>query len=274
MLRLKELREERKINMRQAAKALGIPYTTYISYEKGDREPNSEMLIVLADFYNCSIDYLVGRSEDRIDDSVLDKANAIEDDVLAFYGNLYEAQKAQQIIDSNPFTGYRLINENEAEMVKKYRTLDEYGKRVVDTVLDIEAERCIQSDESEPSDVIEIRISQLAASAGTGDPLGDEVYETITVKRTPESERADFAIRVDGDSMETTFSDGDILLVESTPQINAGDIGIFVVNGEGYVKEFGGDRLISHNTAYGDIMLHDYDMIMCSGKVIGTAEIV
>ena len=67
MIRIKELREKKGINMRQTAKELGIPYTTYISYEKGDREPNSEMLIELAEFFHCSIDYLLGRSEDVID---------------------------------------------------------------------------------------------------------------------------------------------------------------------------------------------------------------
>lgn len=46
------------------------------------------------------------------------------------------------------------------------------------------------------------------------------------------------------------------------------------VNSEGFVKEFGGDRLISHNDAYDDIMLHDYDMLMCFGKVIGVAEVI
>ena len=68
MLRLKELREAKNLNMRQAAMALEIPYTTYISYEKGDREPNSEMLILLAGFFNCSVDYLIGRDESTIND--------------------------------------------------------------------------------------------------------------------------------------------------------------------------------------------------------------
>lgn len=84
MLRLKELREDRQLNMRQAAKALGIPYTTYISYEKGEREPNSEMLINLAEFFNCSIDYLVGRSDQIIDDKTWDEhAKKFEDEVNA-----------------------------------------------------------------------------------------------------------------------------------------------------------------------------------------------
>ncbi|CDA71490.1 sOS-response transcriptional repressors (RecA-mediated autopeptidases) [Ruminococcus sp. CAG:579] len=58
--RLKELRQKRKLNMKQAAQQLGIPYTTYVGYEKNEREPNSEVLLQLANFYNCSVDYLLG----------------------------------------------------------------------------------------------------------------------------------------------------------------------------------------------------------------------
>lgn len=64
MFRIKELRESKGINMKEAARLLGIPYTTYVNYEKGLREPTSEMLIQIADFYNVSIDYLVGRNSD------------------------------------------------------------------------------------------------------------------------------------------------------------------------------------------------------------------
>lgn len=61
MLRIKELREKKGINMREAARMLKMPYTTYVNYEKGQREPTSEVLIQLADFYNTSVDYIVGR---------------------------------------------------------------------------------------------------------------------------------------------------------------------------------------------------------------------
>lgn len=56
--------------MKEAAKALDIPYTTYISYEKYDnkdvrREPNSETLIRIADFYGVTVDYLIGKSDHK-----------------------------------------------------------------------------------------------------------------------------------------------------------------------------------------------------------------
>ncbi len=56
---IKKLRLEKGYNMKQVAKALNLPYTTYVSYERGDREPNSEVLIKIADFYNTTVDYVL-----------------------------------------------------------------------------------------------------------------------------------------------------------------------------------------------------------------------
>lgn len=61
MFHIRELREAKGINMREAARLLDMPYTTYVNYEKGLREPTSEVLIQIADFYGTTIDYLVGR---------------------------------------------------------------------------------------------------------------------------------------------------------------------------------------------------------------------
>lgn len=60
MIRLKELRLDHHWNMKETAEMIGIPYTTYISYEKGEREPNYEMLLKLASFFDVSTDYLLG----------------------------------------------------------------------------------------------------------------------------------------------------------------------------------------------------------------------
>lgn len=62
MDRLRELRDEAGKTMRQTAEEIGIPYTTYVSYEKGAREPNSEMLVKIAEYYCTTVDYLLGRS--------------------------------------------------------------------------------------------------------------------------------------------------------------------------------------------------------------------
>lgn len=277
-MRLKELRIKRNLNMRQTALALGIPYTTYISYEKGDREPNSEMLINLADFFNCSIDYLLGRSDDPIDDSVLDKSLLIDQDLLEEKGNIYEAQKAQRKRD-NKLSAKELFSETvtrkEIEHITKLRQLDSHGTKIVDLVLNEEYERCtsitVSEIELEPEE-IEIKHSYYKVSAGTGFNLGnDDEWETISVPDTPEARKADFALTIKGDSMEPVYFNGDIVLVKEQAAIDVGEIGIYMIEGKGYIKKYGGDRLISLNAVYDDIEFSDYDeeRIRCVGKVIG-----
>lgn len=57
---LKKLREQRGFNMKEIAIKLGIPYTTYVGYEKGEREPNSDVLVKIANYYNTSVDFILG----------------------------------------------------------------------------------------------------------------------------------------------------------------------------------------------------------------------
>lgn len=65
MNRMKELRKELNISMKEAATGLKIPYTTYVNYEKCLREPNSEMLLKISSFFGVSVDYLLGRDVPR-----------------------------------------------------------------------------------------------------------------------------------------------------------------------------------------------------------------
>lgn len=57
---LKKLREQHGFNMKEIAIELGIPYTTYVGYEKGEREPNSDVLVKIANYYNTSVDFILG----------------------------------------------------------------------------------------------------------------------------------------------------------------------------------------------------------------------
>lgn len=61
--RLKNLRIERKVPQKKLADILGIGLRGYQHYESEDTEPKIAALIALADFYDVSIDYLVGRTD-------------------------------------------------------------------------------------------------------------------------------------------------------------------------------------------------------------------
>lgn len=266
--RLKQLREERGLNMRQTAQKLEIPYTTYVGYEKNEREPNSEVLLLLADFFNCSIDYLLGRTDERVDEAMIDRALEAGD-LLEQYGNIYEAKKAQKLRDDNATIEQlfaETVTRREIEHITKYRTLDGYGKRAVDCILDVEYERCA-SIQKEPK--IRIRYSILPVSAGAGVFLDDENIEFREFPDTPEARQADIVIPVDGRSMEPMFRDGERLLVKKQDEVEIGQIGIFVKGDKGYVKKLAEDRLVSINPDYEDIYPSEDEQIVCMGRVLG-----
>jgi SOS-response transcriptional repressor LexA len=109
-------------------------------------------------------------------------------------------------------------------------------------------------------------------SAGTGEYLtGDDYKETVSYNGpVPEH---DFAVRVNGDSMEPMFENGQIIFVrESTgDDIHSGQIVIAVLNEEAYVKKIdldGGVRLISLNSKYDPICINEDDEFSVQGVVV------
>ena len=156
--------------------------------------------------------------------------------------------------------------------LQKYRALDEHGKEVIDYLIEKEYVRSINNRYKNKVKMLKLNCYTLAASAGTGTFLDSEIYDEIIVPETEESLNADFVVIVSGNSMEPTYHSGDKVFVEKCDAINAGDIGIFVVNGEGYIKESGDGKLISHNKQYKPIQLSDHDSVYCCGRVIGVVE--
>lgn len=63
--RLKALREERGLSTKDVASAIGVTQRLIQMYEKGDRKPDLDGLLKLAELFNVSIDYLVGRAKTR-----------------------------------------------------------------------------------------------------------------------------------------------------------------------------------------------------------------
>ena len=156
--------------------------------------------------------------------------------------------------------------------LQKYRALDEHGKEVVDYVIDSEYKRVRLSMKKPKPRMLKIDWFTLPASAGTGNILDSELAEDLLVPESAEAEQADFVISVGGDSMEPTYHDGDKVFVEKCDAVGIGEVGIFVVNGEAYIKERGNNKLISHNEKYKPIVLSENDSVYCCGRVIGIVE--
>ena len=63
--RLRELRREKKVTQSKMADFLGIKQRSYQNYEGGSRRPDYEGLVALADYFDVTTDYLLGRSDVR-----------------------------------------------------------------------------------------------------------------------------------------------------------------------------------------------------------------
>lgn len=62
--RLQELQKQSGILKKDIAQAVGLSIMGYYRYERGERQPTADVLISLADYFDVSLDYLVGRSDD------------------------------------------------------------------------------------------------------------------------------------------------------------------------------------------------------------------
>ena len=231
--RIRNARDAKGLKQAELAKMIDVKSAAVISnWEKDVNKPDADKIIRLCEVLGISASYL-----------------------LDYYENTMN------------------VSLDEQEYIKKYRTLDEYGKELVTAVIDIEYKRCTYKPEPNRDELIEISINYAPVSAGLGDELEDyEHWEKVSVPLTPESRKADFILRVDGDSMEPKFSNGDYLLVRKQPAVDIGQIGIFDVDGKGYVKKYGGDKLISLNPKYKDISTTDDSR--CFGLVLGTTDII
>lgn len=83
---------------------------------------------------------------------------------------------------------------------------------------------------------------------------------------------ASILFEVQGDSMQPEFFDGDRVLVKHSESIFEGEIGIFALNSDYYVKKMGKNELKPLDPAYDSVKLEEYENVRCIGKIIGTIE--
>ena len=102
-------------------------------------------------------------------------------------------------------------------------------------------------------------------SAGTGEWLEETIEEVPYEGAIPEH---DFAVKVNGESMLPLFSDGEILFVKATSEARDGQIIICRVNSDAYVKKLSGNKLVSLNKEYEDILISDTDDFKIFGVVV------
>ncbi len=163
----------------------------------------------------------------------------------------------------------------EWQFIGKYRRLSDSGKELVDMIVEHELSRAEPAQEirlEEKSKIIPLYATP--AAAGYASPaLGDD-YEDYSV---PASSPADFAVRIDGDSMQPYINDGAVALCRRGEIIHDGDVGLFFVDGDMKCKQYcqdysGNVYLFSANRDRSDadvfIPASSGITIMCFGKVL------
>lgn len=256
--RIKQIKSEKRITNDELSRLSGIPLGTLSKLLAGlsDSVKLSNM-IAICGALGCSLDYIVSGIPEN----------------------------------TNNFT----LDGNEIRLIEEYRRLDEHGKELLMLIAGKERERV--SSEEHPSvprfsrntaPIVtapitdrykgsgagrsikrSIPLYDLPVSAGIGEYLDSDAAESVSITVSEATANADFALRISGNSMEPKYHDGDVLLVQNAEAVEVGEAGIFVLDGAGYFKIFGGDCLISLNPEYGRITLKDFESIACIGKVLG-----
>jgi len=247
--RMKEARKKQGFTQEQVATKIGVAKSTYTGYEKGYSEPNMIILSKIMDVLSVDANYLFQ-----------DEAKAMRD--------------------------VRATPQEMENLVKKYRLLDPYGKEAVDGVLDVESRRCeevrqkqaaVLRDKREqveiaaeiaPVVILHQPYAQVAAAEGAGAFLLDDGCDEVTVEMNKYTKQADVILKVVGRSMEPVIADGDRVLIRMQPSVKIGEIGVFIIDGQGYLKEYQADKLVSLNPAIEDIYIGDLQCAECYGKFI------
>lgn len=245
---LKQLRTSSGLTQKEAAERLGKKQQTIASWESGQSQPDANTLFIICSLYGTSVDEAFGFKKDGT-----------------------------------------TIGKKDIDLIEKYHSLDPFGQETVDIILEREISRVGQISDrdsqiadlkSRPVTLVDFytlkpdstRITEYFRSASAGDGifiLGNEVKARAIIPESSWIENTDYVIGVSGDSMKPDFEDGDNVMVSQHVPLHHGDVGIFVVNGNVYIKEYGETELISRNPDFPNIKISEYDNIVCMGKVLG-----
>lgn len=267
--RIRTRREE--LGMTQEELALKLGYkskTTIAKIENGTNDIVQSKVIEFAHVLETTPAYLMGwikydescSGKEASDEKVIKLAQ----NLLKFHGKSNKLiENYEQLSDINK----KKVIDYSDSLLKAQKMEEEQGYLYTGS---LEANTIVEFHPKPKSKILVLPYFRAGVSAGSGIfILGNEAEDEIELPALPEYEAADFAIDVNGDSMEPDFSHEDIALVQRDAEMHIGDIGVFIVNGDAFIKELGEKELISRNKDYKNIPIHEGDNVVCMGKVIG-----
>ena len=170
----------------------------------------------------------------------------------------------EKVRDQKPFE----LSDSERTHIEQYRALDQRGRNAVDYILDEEYSRSQLEETIEyHDDIVPMRYAGQRAAAGRW--IFDENVPTEMILVKPK-EGADFVIGISGDSMEPDYCDGDKVYIKRTTDLIFGEVGLFQIGDEYYIKELTPEGLRSVNPKYA--VIPKSENIIVIGKVLGKAK--
>jgi SOS-response transcriptional repressor LexA len=168
-------------------------------------------------------------------------------------------------------TGRDASTREERDLLAQYRDLSEGNRSVVRQMIgSLLQQQCTADFALLRSTYRPVPMAEAAAAAGVGAPMeGESAFHEVYVKANRLQEQCDFIVRVNGESMEPMYPDGSLVYVKKTQELQYGDIGLFVVNGESYIKLYRAEGLLSLNPAFPLIPVCEGSSCLAVGRVVG-----
>lgn len=235
--RLKESREKKGLLQSELAKMIGVKSAGVISnWEKDINKPNADKMVELCHVLDISLSYL-----------------------LDYYGK-----------ETAP-----LYSSEAQRLAADYDDLDTHGQKAIRAVADVEKARCAEAAQNAPAREPEETVYYITSwfyhpmSAGTGEQAERDQPESLRLIKEP-PRGTSYVAPINGDSMEPTYHDGDKLFIHACEEIEPGQIGVFYMDGQQWVKELGDGVLLSHNPGYPPRPMTED--IRCQGLVLGVCD--
>ena len=260
--RIKLIKSEKKITNDALSEMTGIPLGTLSKILAGISDsPKLSNIVAICDALGTSLEYIVNGVPENTNNFTLDRGEMrlVENyRALDTHGRemvTLVLEKEKERMDTMPYNDHSV----ESEKAKILPTVSSFGEKM--SAREIQRNRGLGKRP--------LPIYDMPVSAGVGVFVDSPATDEIMIPDNDRTSEADFALRISGNSMEPRYRDGDVLLVSNSDYVEVGELGIFILDGDGYFKIYGGDRLISMNKIYGDILLKDFENVSCVGRVVG-----
>lgn len=269
IIRIIELLNDSDMTAKELTEELGLNKSTVNHWKNGTAKPSVETIVLISRIFDVSLEWLLrGKGP---------KSLAI---VSSISDNSFFNEEIPGItsLEISLLENFRILPESE-----KLRTLGNIeGKAEIYSKANAEIHSApkkqkevpILSKNSEKSKkgtkLKEMLVNYGSpVAAGTGHTLQEEDFEKVSFPEMEVPINADFGVYIVGDSMEPEYFDGEIAWVRAAIYTNIGEVGIYSINGDAFIKQHGEDGLVSFNKKYPIIKIINEDDFRTFGKVVG-----